>query len=61
MKVKPDPEESMIEDAAIRIVLTLQSLYTCTHSGCKSVASRLRHILQISCEPIKTHPTTMTL
>jgi hypothetical protein len=30
--VKPDPELYITEYAAIRIVFTLQGLYTCTHS-----------------------------
>ena len=43
MKVQPDEELYMTEYAAIRIVFTLQGLYTCTHSGCKPGANRLRH------------------
>ena len=50
MKVKPDKEVYLSEYAAIHIVLTLQSLYTCTHSGCKDGR---RHL--------ETQPTTMTL
>jgi hypothetical protein len=33
MKAKPDQEMFMTEDAAIRIVFTLQGLYTWTHSN----------------------------
>ena len=43
MKVRPDQELYMTEYAAIRIVFTLQWLYTCTHSGCKPGATQLRH------------------
>ena len=32
MKVKPDQELYMTKYTAIRIVFTLQGLYTCTHS-----------------------------
>ena len=43
MKVQPDQELYMTEYAAIRIVFTLRGLYTCTQSGSKPGANRLRH------------------
>ena len=49
MKVRPDQELYMTEYAAIRIVFTLQGLYTYTHSDYKDGR---RHL--------ETQPTTMT-
>ena len=37
--VRPDPELYMTEYAAIRIVFTLQGLYTCTHSRRRQLAA----------------------
>ena len=49
MKVQPGQQLYVTEYAAIRIVFTLQGLYTCTHSGRKDGR---RHI--------ETQPSTMT-